>query len=104
RLSGKTDQQSISECLLAVSGEDTVTIDRKYKSTWTGRLQTRFILLSNELPRIADASGALANRFIVLMMTKTFIGNEDIELTAKLLRELPGILNWAIEGYRRLRA
>ena len=33
---------------------------------WTGRLPTRFLILSNELFRLADASGALASRFILL--------------------------------------
>jgi hypothetical protein len=47
-------------------------------------------------------SGALASRFIVLLLTKTFFGREDQTLTGKLLTELPGILNWATEGWRRL--
>jgi putative DNA primase/helicase len=60
------------------------------------------MIMSNELPRIADASGALASRFIVLTLKRSFYGTEDLGLTDRLLRELPGILNWAIEGWRRL--
>jgi putative DNA primase/helicase len=67
-----------------------------------GRLQARFLILSNELPRLADASGALASRFVVLVMTKSFYGKEDLGLTERLLGELPGLLNWAIAGWRRL--
>ena len=37
------------------------------------------------------------------MLTKSFYGCEDLNLTAKLLTELPGILNWAIVGWARLR-
>lgn len=58
---------------------------------------------SNELPDLSDASGALANRFIVLTMHESFLGREDLGLLDRLLVELPGILNWAIEGWRRLR-
>ena len=58
--------------------------------------------MTNELPRLSDASGALASRFIVLTMTKSFFGKEDHGLTKKLLAELPGILNWALEGWRQL--
>jgi putative DNA primase/helicase len=71
-------------------------------SAWTGQLQARFIIISNELPRLADASGALASRFIVLVLVNSFYGREDQALTGRLLTELPGILNWAIEGWRRL--
>jgi putative DNA primase/helicase len=38
----------------------------------------------------------------VLVMTKSFYGKEDLSLTERLLAELPGILNWAIAGWRRL--
>jgi putative DNA primase/helicase len=103
RLGGRADQAMITERLLSISGEDTLTIDRKYREAWTGRLGVRFVLLTNELPQLADASGALASRFIVLVMTESFYGREDPGLTDRLLKELPGILNWAIEGWRRLR-
>ena len=36
-------------------------------------------------------------------LTESFYGREDKRLTDKLLAELPGILNWAIEGWQRLR-
>ena len=58
--------------------------------------------MSNELPRIADASGALNSRFIVLKMTESFLGREDRGLTKRLLGELPAILNWALDGRERL--
>ena len=39
----------------------------------------------------------------MLVLTRSFYGREDPALTARLLTELPGILNWAVHGYRRLR-
>jgi putative DNA primase/helicase len=102
RLSGRADQHTIAERLLSITGEDGITIDRKYAPAWTGQLQTRFLILSNELPRLADASGALASRFILLVLNESFYGREDQALTGKLLAELPGILNWAIAGWARL--
>jgi len=62
------------------------------------------MILSNELPRLNDASGALASRFLVLPLRHSFYGKEDRTLTDRLLGELPGILNWAIEGWQRLQA
>ncbi len=103
RLSGRADQQAIAERLLSISGEDMQTIDRKHIQAWSGKLAARFFIMSNELPRISDASGALASRFLVITMKRSFFGNEDHGLLQKLMPELPGILNWAIEGWRRLR-
>ena len=102
RLSGRTDQAVVVERLLSISGEDTITVDRKYMTPWTGKLPTRFLILTNELPKLSDASGALAGRFVLLCLTRSWYGREDMLLTDRLLAERPGILNWAIEGWRRL--
>lgn len=95
--------QTVVERLLCISGEDALTIERKHKTSVTMKLPTRFMFMTNELPRLHDASGALAGRFMILQLSQSFYGQEDRNLTAKLLDELPGILNWAIEGWRRLR-
>lgn len=102
RISGRTDIAQVVESLLSISGEDNKTIDRKHQPSWTGRIIARFTIISNELPRLAEQSGALAGRMILLRMTRSFYGQEDLGLMEKLLPELPGILLWAIEGWRRL--
>jgi putative DNA primase/helicase len=94
---------TVIERLLTISGEDAVSIDRKYLSAVTMKLPTRFMFLTNEFPRLSDASGALAGRFVILQLTRSFYGQEDTGLTKRLMGELPGILNWAIEGWKRLR-
>lgn len=93
---------TIVERLLTISGEDTVTVDRKHKDPWSGRLPTRFMLLSNELPAFRDQSGAIASRLIILTMTVSNLGREDTSLDRNLARELPGVLNWALAGLDRL--
>jgi putative DNA primase/helicase len=103
RMSGRSDMAQIAENLLSVSGEDTRTINRKYKDSLSIRLSTRFVMLANGIPKLVDESGALANRFIILKLTENFLGREDHTLTTRLLGELPGILLWAIEGWKRLR-
>ncbi|RIK75384.1 MAG: hypothetical protein DCC68_21280 [Planctomycetota bacterium] len=103
RLSGKADQALIVERLLSISGEDALTIDIKHRDPVTVTLPTRIVILSNELPRLTDSSGALAKRMILWRFRQSFYGKEDYGLTDKLLPELPGILLWAIEGWRRLR-
>jgi putative DNA primase/helicase len=103
RLSGRTDATVVTERLLSISGEDVQTADRKFLSPVTTKLLTRFLILTNELPKFDDASGALPGRVILLRLTQSWYGREDPGLTDKLLKELPGILVWAIEGWRRLR-
>ena len=100
RLSGSTS--AVVERLLSISGEDSLTIDRKYKEPWTGQLPTRIVIMSNELPGFGDASGAIAHRFIVLVLNRSWLGKEDKDLTGKLASELPGILNWGLDGLGRL--
>ncbi|MDT0309271.1 phage/plasmid primase, P4 family [Streptomyces sp. DSM 44917] len=101
RLSGR-DGHQVVERLLTISGEDTIDVDRKYRDPWTGQLPSRFLILSNELPNFGDASGVIARRFVVLATIASWLGREDTALTGKLTAELPGILNWALEGLARL--
>jgi putative DNA primase/helicase len=103
RLSGRTDTAVVVERLLAISGEDAQTVDRKHLRHVTARLPVRFVILTNELPRLNDPSGALVGRLLVLPMIRSWYGKEDVRLTARLLGELPGILLWALEGWQRLR-
>jgi putative DNA primase/helicase len=102
RLSSRTDAAIVTERLLSISGEDALTIDRKNLPAVTAKLPVRFSLLTNELPRFGDSSGALTGRVILLRLTESFYGREDTTLTDRLLAERPGILLWAIAGWKRL--
>lgn len=101
RLDGR-GPNAIVERLLSISGEDTLTVDRKHREAWTGKLPTRLMVLSNELPEFRDASSAIVSRFITLVGTGSWLGREDTALESKLVAELPGILNWALDGLDRL--
>jgi putative DNA primase/helicase len=103
RLGGANVHQVV-ERLLSVSGEDMLTVDVKFKEPWTGTLPTRFLVISNELPRFGDASGAIASRFVVLTLRQSWLGRENPGLTDELLAELPGILGWVLDGLERLNA
>lgn len=102
RLDAQRDSSVVVERLLTISGEDTITVNRKYKDQWTGKLPTRFLVISNELPRLGDASGTIANRFVVLQLRESWLGREDHGLEDRLSGELTGILNWALDGLDRL--
>jgi putative DNA primase/helicase len=51
RFVGK-DSNVVVERLLSISGEDTLTVNRKFRDQWTGKLPSRLHVISNELPRL----------------------------------------------------
>jgi putative DNA primase/helicase len=101
RFAGR-DASIVVERLLSISGEDTLTINRKYRDQWSGKLPTRLHVLSNELPKLGDASTAIVGRMVLLLTTRSWLGREDLTLESALRAELTGILNWALDGLQRL--
>jgi putative DNA primase/helicase len=58
----------------------------------------------NDKPVIKDTSNATWRRMKLIPFYRTFSDAEkDIHLIDKLRQELPGILNWSLEGLKRLR-
>jgi P4 family phage/plasmid primase-like protien len=101
---GGRDSSTVIERLLSISGEDTLTVNRKYRDQWTGKLPSRLHIISNELPKLGDASTAIVGRILLLLTTRSWLGKEDLELERELHKELTGILNWALDGLSRLTA
>jgi len=105
RVGHRLDSSRVAEILLTISGGDPVNIDRKNREQLDDvRLNCRLMIVSNALPKIADASGALAARLIPIVTCQSFLGREDLTLKEKLFAELPGILNRALDGYDELLA
>jgi putative DNA primase/helicase len=92
----------VVERLLSISGEDSLTVNRKYKDQWTGKLQSRLHVISNELPKLGDASEAITGRIVLLLLSNSWLGKEDHILEDALKGELTGILNWSLQGLHRL--
>lgn len=104
RLDGRgTNRAAITDVLLRITGEDHFTINRKFREAWHGILPTRIIIQTNEPLELADDTGALLKRLIVLPMTETFAGREDLGLRECLSKERGSILKWAMDGWRMLR-
>jgi len=98
RASARNNAQEMVERVLTVTGEDTQYVNRKGIVAWEGRLRVRLWLMSNMLPATADSGAALVSRFMVLNHKVSFFGREDTDLEDALTLELPGILNWALDG------
>jgi putative DNA primase/helicase len=103
RLGKNADTAGAIEKMLAISGRDSPGVSRKNKTDFAGTIRARIVMLCNELPYLPDASGAMGNRFVLIRFLESFLGKEDSDLSRKLITELPGIFNWAIEGLKRLR-
>jgi putative DNA primase/helicase len=65
----QTRANQIVEALLAISGGDNLTVDRKNKTAWTGLFPTRFLFLTNLVSELSDASGVITSRFVTLEIT-----------------------------------
>lgn len=86
-----------------VSGFDTITIPRKFKDDWVGKLRCVIEKATNQIPDYGTNTPAMLARIIVLPFPISFLGREQDDLLAVLKTELPGILNWALIGLARLR-
>jgi P4 family phage/plasmid primase-like protien len=105
RLDGRgTNRAAITDIILRIVGEDHFTVNRKFREAWQGVLSTRIVIQTNEPLELADDTGALLRRLIVLPMTRSFFGKEDLHLREKLRAERGAILRWAMEGWRLLQA
>ena len=92
------------ERLKAISGCDSLDINRKHKPILTNiRLQTRIVITSNQLPRFLDPTGGLFSRLLIVYFPISFKGREDETIPPGVRAELPGVFNWAYEGWLDLR-
>jgi putative DNA primase/helicase len=82
-----------------LTGGDKVRGEAKYQSGFDFTPQCKIWIAGNYLPRIVGTDRGIWRRVVVIPFQSTFEGNNcDPHLQAKLLAELPGILNWALAG------
>lgn len=84
-----------------VSGEPT-TVEHKFKDPFVMRPFSTCWFGTNHMPHTRDFSDALFRRALVVEFNNKFkpeLGNCDPQLKDKLMGELPGILNLALEAY-----
>jgi len=87
-----------------ISG-DTLRGELKYKPSFDFTPITRLWFSCNEIPKASDRSSAWYRRFEYVTFPNRFEGDDqDLQLKYKLttLKALSAVLNWSIEGLRRL--
>ena len=90
------------EALLNISGEDVVSINRKHREHLHQPLCCKLLLVGNAIPICFDYANALRNRLMVVPFPHSFAGKEDPTIEQHLEKNLPGIMNWALDGWHRL--
>ena len=62
----------------------------------------KFVIATNEIPRIEDRSNGIWRRLKLIPFLRVFQENEQIKRYEDiLLKEKPGILNWALDGLKK---
>lgn len=85
-----------------VSGDRT-SIARKYKGDLNYKSTCKMIFLLNKLPDTLDNTHGYYRKILIVPFNRIFKEEEmDKNLKEKVLGELSGVLNWAIEGAKRL--
>jgi len=98
------DSKVVMELLSSIIGEDPVDVERKYLTTMSSiKMKVRFTVTSNEPLKWPDPTNKLSSRALVFPFNHSYAGHEDPSVEQKLMLELPGIANWALEGLKRLR-
>jgi phage/plasmid-associated DNA primase len=86
-----------------VTGES-VSVERKNKASVEHRFDMPVMLTMNAFPIIRDSSDAVYNRTLVLPMLSSQSEQDSREVAREVIEgELSGVLNWAVEGWKRLR-
>ncbi|MDK0584591.1 phage/plasmid primase, P4 family [Clostridium perfringens] len=87
-----------------VTGEDYLMAEKKNKNPFKFKPFARLVFSCNELPRnYVDRTEGFYRRLIIVPFSRQIDKNKiDKALKYKFQREKEGILNWALEGLRRL--
>lgn len=86
-----------------IAGEE-ISGEYKHGAIFDFRPVVRLLFSANELPNTRDKSYGWIRRIEIVEFPNIFEGNKrDPYLKGKLLKELSGVLNWALGGLQRLR-
>lgn len=95
-----------SSTFKSVTGGDAIKVEAKGKDIKALVFKGLVIIACNDLPYIADDKGEhIYRRMYIVPCTHTIVEKErDPDILNKMIKELPAIVNWAIEGLHRLKA
>ena len=88
-----------------VTSGETLFVERKFMNGKEARVTARCVFATNEMPHFSDRSNGVWDRVRVIPFNVVFrnTDKQNPHLFEELCGELPGILNWALDGLRKLR-
>lgn len=88
----------------AIVSGDPIRVEQKHETGFMYEPFAKLVFALNNLPYAKDHSTGFQRRLIIVPFNRTFAPEEqDVDLPAKLDKELPGILNFALKGLESLR-
>lgn len=87
------------EKVKGLTGGDIRAARRMQEDFWDLKPTAKIVVAANHKPGVADASDSFWDRMALIPFKVRLADDEvDKDLFEKLCKELPGILNWAVEG------
>jgi putative DNA primase/helicase len=90
----RLDEATVKE----ITGGDTIAARFLYGEHFEFTPQFKLVLVTNHRPKVDGTDDAIWRRLRLIPFEVSFEGREDRTLAATLEQELPGILNWAVQG------
>lgn len=106
RFAEYAEKAAYNEILLRITGTDKFDINRKHMKAIQTQSPAKVIIMSNQTPILADETGALLQRLILMKFNKTFrnTDQEVFNIEREIIeQELPSIIRWSLEGLLRLK-
>lgn len=86
-----------------LTGNGDLFVQKKYGDPYSLRNKAKLVMTYNQIPDLEDLSKGMLSRPLIIPFEKIIEEeNQDREIQKKLLKELPGIFNFALRGWYRL--
>ncbi len=86
-----------------LTGDGDLFAQKKFGDPYSFRNRAKLIMSYNTIPDLKDLSKGMLSRPIIIPFEKIIgDGEQDKDIKKKLFKELPGIFNFALEGWHRL--
>jgi len=96
-------EEQAETTLKSFTSGDRMTFERKFRDDVSDVPTAKIMIATNDLPRFNDKSQAVWRRILLVPFDKVIPPEQQVETLADELKtELPGILNWALAGLRKL--
>lgn len=92
-----------SDLFKSLVAGDRITAQQKYQPQFDFTPRTKFLFTTNQIPRFSSADKSIVERLVFIPFNRFFTSEERIpNLEAKLLKNKPAIVGWALAGAKRL--